>query len=400
MFPFRSTQTIGRALFPSFSMLCRNPFQVSSYSVRSFAKKAKEETGIKIDFKVPFETYKCEGPANYAYTTKEELLGFFKVMSRIRRMEVTADNLYKQKLIRGFCHLYNGQEAIAAGVEASITKDDFVITAYRDHGLMVARGSDPKSVLGELMMKATGCSKGKGGSMHMFDLANNFWGGHGIVGAQCPLGAGLAFTQKYRGTNHVSLTFYGDGAANQGQLYEAFNMAALWKLPCIFICENNQYAMGTAVSRAAADTNYYARAHFIPGIKVDAMNVLAVRSATQYVVDYVRAGNGPFVMEMNTYRYVGHSMSDPGTTYRTRDEVAQIRAERDPIDKVKHWLLDLQLSTEDELKAIEADIRREIDEAVDWCRQQPDPDPKELFTDVYLETVPVRAVELPQSFKP
>jgi len=292
------------------------------------------------------------------------------------------------------------QEAIAAGVEAAITKKDMIVTAYRDHGLMVARGSDPKGVIAELMMMGNGCSKGKGGSMHMFDVPNNFWGGHGIVGAQTPLGAGLAFTQKYNNTGHVAFTFYGDGAANQGQLFEVYNMAQLWKLPCIFVCENNQYAMGTSVARASAHSQYFTRGHFIPGIKVDAMNVLAVKQATKYVVDYVRAGNGPFVMEMNTYRYVGHSMSDPGTTYRTRDEVNAIRAERDPIDKVKKWLLEFEWATEEQLKEIDVAARKEMDEAVEWAKAGGDPKMSELFTDVYKETVPVRHVELVNSFKP
>jgi len=368
---------------------------------RTYAQQAdKKDKGHRVDFKVPFETYLCESPENFAYTNKEELLRMYTMMVRIRRMEITADNLYKQKLIRGFCHLYNGQEAIAAGVEAAITKKDMIITAYRDHGLMVARGSEPKSVIAELMMKANGCSKGKGGSMHMFDIPNNFWGGHGIVGAQTPLGAGLAFTQKYLNTGHVAFTFYGDGAANQGQLYEVYNMAALWKLPCIFVCENNQYAMGTSVARATADGKYYARGHYIPGIKVDAMNALAVRVATKYVVDYVRAGKGPFVMEMNTYRYVGHSMSDPGTTYRTRDEVNAIRAERDPIDKCKNWILDAKFATEDELKEIEVAARKEMDEAVEWAKAGGEPAAKELFTDVYREPVAVRAVEKVNSYTP
>jgi len=234
----------------------------------------------------------------------------------------------------------------------------------------------------------------------MFDIPNNFWGGHGIVGAQTPLGAGLAFTQKYNNTGHVAFTFYGDGAANQGQLYEAYNMAALWKLPCIFVCENNQYAMGTSVARASADVQYYTRGHYIPGIKVDAMNVLAVKVATQFVTEYVRAGNGPFVMEMNTYRYVGHSMSDPGTTYRTRDEVNAVRAERDPIEKVKSWLLEYKLASEEEVKAIETDARKEMDDAVEWAKNSADPEAKELFTHVYKELVPVRHVEMVNSFKP
>jgi len=395
----------SRPLFSAPSLF-RNSIQARGFATKHAthaapATHATHATGdVKVEFKVPFEVYKTESPENFVHTNKAELLKLYTIMTRMRRMEITADALYKQKLIRGFCHLYNGQEAIAAGIEAAITPKDLIITAYRDHGFMVARGSDPKSVIAELTMKATGCSKGKGGSMHMFDIPNNFWGGHGIVGAQTPLGAGLAFTQKYNNTGNVVFTFYGDGAANQGQLYEAYNMAQLWKLPCIFVCENNQYAMGTSVARAAADAQYFTRGHYIPGIKVDAMNVLAVKQATKFVVDYVRAGKGPFVMEMNTYRYVGHSMSDPGTTYRTREEINAIRAERDPIDKVKNWILEFKFATEDELKEIENAARAELDAAVEFANSSPEPEAKELFSNIYHELVPVRHVELSQSFSP
>jgi len=373
-------------------------FSVLKSTSRSFATESKP---IKMDFKPQtFQAYKCHGPDHHTTTTKEELLGFFKMMTQIRRMEITADNLYKQKLIRGFCHLYNGQEAIAAGIESAITLQDNIITAYRDHGLMVARGSEPRYVLAELMMKATGCSKGKGGSMHMFDIPRNFWGGHGIVGAQTPLGAGLAFAQKYLGNKNITFTFYGDGAANQGQLFEAFNMSHLWQLPCVFVCENNQYAMGTSVGRATGDPDYYTRGHIIPGIKVDAMNVLAVRTATQYVANHIRTKGGPFVMEMNTYRYVGHSMSDPGTTYRTREEVDAVRNERDPITKVRNWILEYKFATEEELKEIEASIRKQIEEDVEWAKNGADPAPVDLFTDVYRQPVPIRHVELVNSYTP
>jgi len=315
-------------------------------------------------------------------------------------LETAADALYKQKLIRGFCHLYNGQEAVAVGIESSLNKKDMVITAYRDHGFILTRGCPAKDVIAELMMKSTGCSKGKGGSMHMFDLKNGFYGGHGIVGAQTPLGTGLAFTQKYLNTGNIAVTLYGDGAANQGQLYEAFNMAQLWKLPVVFICENNQYAMGTSVGRASADLNYFTRAHFIPGIKVDGMNVLAVKNAMQFASNHARSGNGPVVVEMSTYRYVGHSMSDPGTTYRTRDEVQAIRAQRDPIDKVKSWLLQYQFATEEDLKQIELKARQEMDEATEFARGSVEPPLKELYTHIYQELIPVRGVELSNSFTP
>jgi len=370
---------------------------------RSFAtvNQPTKDGKLRIELlKGSFESYKCEAPPLYADTSREELLDLYRLMTRIRRMETTADNLYKQKLIRGFCHLYNGQEAIAAGVEAVLTEKDNVITAYRDHGLMVGRGADPKGVIAELTMRATGCSKGKGGSMHMFDIPRRFGGGHGIVGAQTPLGAGIAFAQQYLNTGALTLTFYGDGAANQGQLYEAFNMAALWKLPCIFVCENNQYAMGTSTARGAADMNYFARAHFIPGLKVDGMNVMAVKVGTQFAADYVRSGKGPFVMEMNTYRYVGHSMSDPGTTYRTREEVTAARAERDPIDKVKLWLTQFKLATEEELKEIDAAARKEMDDAVAFSTESPFPPASELFTDIYNHPASARAVELVNSYTP
>lgn len=387
-----------RASLPASKGLLRSSAKLS---VRSFATEAKKDGKLRIEFpKGTFEVYKSEMPAMYADTSKEELLSLYTTMVRIRRMELAADQLYKQKLIRGFCHLYNGQEAISAGIEAAITEKDNIITAYRDHGLMVGRGADPKGVIAELTMRATGCSKGKGGSMHMFDIPRRFWGGHGIVGAQTPLGAGIALAQQYLNTGAVTFTFYGDGAANQGQLYEAFNMAQLWKLPVIFVCENNQYAMGTSTARAAADMNYYTRGHFIPGIKVDGMNALAVKAATAMVTDYVRKGNGPYVMEMNTYRYVGHSMSDPGVTYRTREEISAVRAERDPIDKVKAWIFNHKLATEDEVAAIEAAAKKEMDEAVEFSINSPFPEAGELYTDVYTHPEPARAVELANSYTP
>ncbi|EGG15340.1 pyruvate dehydrogenase E1 alpha subunit [Cavenderia fasciculata] len=356
--------------------------------LRGYASKSGD---IQVKFN-KFDTYLCDGPANQTTTNKDELMTFFTDMTKMRRIETVADQLYKKKLIRGFCHLYNGQEAVCTGMEAAITKEDHVITAYRDHTFMMARGATPKEILAELLMKSTGCSKGKGGSMHMF--TRNFYGGNGIVGAQCPLGAGIAFTQKYNNTGNVCLTYYGDGAANQGQLFEAFNMAKLWDLPCIFICENNKFGMGTPQKRAAAGDDFYTRAHYIPGIKVDGMNVLAVKTAGKWAADWCRAGKGPLVMEMDTYRYVGHSMSDPGTSYRTREEVNNVRQIRDPIEYVRKLILDNKCATEDELTAIEDAARVEMDEAAEFAIASPFPEPGELYTNVYKELVPVRAVEM------
>jgi pyruvate dehydrogenase E1 component alpha subunit len=358
----------------------------------------KSPEKVKVDFTInPFKTHKCEGPETTIYTSRSELLKFYREMTLIRRVEVAADNLYKQKLIRGFLHLYNGQEAIVVGTEAAITREDHIITAYRDHGHYLGRGGTAKECLAELMMKVTGCSRGKGGSMHMYRREGNFHGGNGIVGAQCPVGAGIGFALKYNNTGKVCFTYYGDGAANQGQLFEAFNMAALWKIPVIFVCENNHYGMGTADKRASASVDYYTRGDFVPGLKVDAMNVLAVKLAAGYAAEWART-KGPLVLEMETYRYMGHSMSDPGLSYRTRDEVNAIRAERDPIDKVKLLLTENQLASEDELKEIEKEIRKEVDEATEFAKNSPFPPPEDLYTDIYVEKpYYVRAVELPNS---
>jgi len=354
---------------------------------------------IEVTFgKNPYAAHKCTAPEPKTTTTKEELVKFFSEMSLFRRVEVTADNMYKDKLIRGFLHLYNGQEAVVSGYEAAVTKEDHVITAYRDHAHYLGRGGTPYEIFCELMGKKDGCARGKGGSMHMYKKDANFHGGNGIVGAQCPIGAGIAFALKYKGTKNLCLTFYGDGAANQGQLFEAYNMAALWKLPVIFVCENNKYGMGTSAERAAAVVTYFTRGDFVPGLKIDAMNVLSVKHGVKWAADYVRAGNGPLVLEMETYRYMGHSMSDPGLTYRSKDEVAQIRKERDPIEKVRAYLVENNLATEDQLKEIDKEIRKEVDEALQKAKNAPFPDPKELYTDVYADRPYfARAVELPNS---
>ncbi len=332
-------------------------------------------------------------------TTASELFGFWKEMSRMRRLEIAADTLYKAKEIRGFCHLYNGQEAVCTGIEAGITKDDSIITAYRDHTYQLGRGDSARSILAELTGRKTGCSGGKGGSMHMYTRARNFYGGNGIVGAQVPVGAGIALAHKQLKTGGVCVSLYGDGAANQGQVFEAYNMAAIWQLPVLFVCENNHYAMGTSVARAAATPHFYTRGDYVPGIWLDGMDVLAVRAGVRWAAEYARS-RGPLVLEMNTYRYVGHSMSDPDTTYRTRDEKDKVRQTNDPIAKVRARLLEHQMCSEDELKAAERDIKAEIDDALEHARAAPWPPLPDTYADIYTHPVPVRGVERTAGFRP
>jgi pyruvate dehydrogenase E1 component alpha subunit len=316
--------------------------------------------------------------------SKEELLAFYRDMLLIRRFEEKAGQLYGMGLIGGFCHLYIGQEAVVVGVEAAAKEGDQRVTSYRDHGHMLACGMDPKGVMAELTGREGGYSKGKGGSMHMFSKEKNFYGGHGIVGAQVPIGAGLAFANWYRGNDNVSYAYFGDGAANQGQIYEAMNMASLWKLPCIFIVENNQYAMGTSMARGSSTPALYTRgaAFGIPGEAVDGMDVLAVRDATVKATEHARAGNGPYILEMNTYRYRGHSMSDPAK-YRTREEVQKMRETRDPIDHVRELLVMGNMADEDEMKAIDKETRAIVQEAAQFAQESPEPAEAELWTDIY-----------------
>ena len=318
--------------------------------------------------------------------SKDELLAFYKQMLLIRRFEEKAGQLYGLGLIGGFCHLYIGQEAVAVGLQSALDGEtDSVITGYRDHGHMLAYGIDPKVIMAELTGRGSGISKGKGGSMHMFSTEHKFYGGHGIVGAQVSLGTGLAFKHKYSNDGGICMAYFGDGAANQGQVYESFNMAELWKLPIIFVIENNQYAMGTSVNRASAEDQLYRRGESfrIPGIQVDGMDVLACRGAAEEALAWVRAGKGPVILEMKTYRYRGHSMSDPAK-YRTRDEVQAVRDKSDPIDHMKK-LLDAQGVTEADLKSLEQEIRKIVNEAADFAEQTPEPDAAELYTDVLVE---------------
>jgi pyruvate dehydrogenase E1 component alpha subunit len=305
-------------------------------------------------------------------------------MLLIRRFEEKAGQLYGMGLIGGFCHLYIGQEAVVVGMQAALEPGDQVITAYRDHGHMLATGMDPKGVMAELTGRAEGYSRGKGGSMHMFSRDKNFYGGHGIVGAQVPIGTGLAFSNKYKKNGAVTLTYFGDGAANQGQVYESFNMAELWKLPVVYVIENNQYAMGTSVERASAESHLYKRgiSFNIPGEQVDGMDVEAVLAAGKKAVDWCRAGKGPTILELKTYRYRGHSMSDPAK-YRTREEVQSVREKRDPIDHYGHKLIERGVVTEDDLKALDKQIRQVVNTAAEFATESAEPAPEELYTDVF-----------------
>ena len=316
--------------------------------------------------------------------SKDELLKYYRDMLLIRRFEEKAGQLYGMGLIGGFCHLYIGQEAVVVGLEAAAEEGDKRITSYRDHGHMLACGMDPKGVMAELTGRIGGLSKGKGGSMHMFSKERHFYGGHGIVAAQVPLGAGLAFADKYLGNGRVTFTYFGDGAANQGQVYETYNMAELWGLPVIFVIENNQYAMGTSVKRSTKSTTLFGRglAYGIPGEQVDGMDVLAVKAASEKAIAHCRAGKGPYILEVMTYRYRGHSMSDPAK-YRTREEVEKMRSERDPIEQVRDLLLTGGHATDDDLKAIDRDIKAIVNEAAEFSKESPEPDVSELWTDIY-----------------
>jgi pyruvate dehydrogenase E1 component alpha subunit len=327
---------------------------------------------------------KAPAPASMS---KDQMLQAFRMMVLIRRFEERAGQLYGMGLIGGFCHLYIGQEAVVTGMQLALKPGDSVITSYRDHGHMLACGMDPKGVMAELTGRIGGYSRGKGGSMHMFSAEKGFFGGHGIVGAQVSLGAGLAFSHWYRGNDNVSLTYYGEGAANQGQVYESYNMAALWKLPCVFVIENNRYSMGTAQARASAARDF-SRAGApwnLPGMQVDGMDVRAVKEAAEQAVSHARAGNGPTIMEVQTYRYRGHSMSDPAK-YRTKEEVQAMREQRDCIELARKVLLEEHGVAEDALKAIETEVRAIVAEAAQFAQDSPEPPESDLWTDVLVES--------------
>jgi pyruvate dehydrogenase E1 component alpha subunit len=316
----------------------------------------------------------------------EALLAYYEAMLLIRRFEERAGQLYGMGLIGGFCHLYIGQEAIAVGMQAATRSGDQVITGYREHGHMLAAGIDPRAVMAELTGRADGVSRGKGGSMHMFSVSAGFYGGHGIVGAQVSLGTGLALANRYRDDGKVAFVYFGDGAANQGQVYESFNMAELWRLPVVYVVENNQYAMGTSLIRSSSETHLYRRgASFnIPGEEVDGMDVVAVRRAGLAAAEHARSGSGPFILEMKTYRYRGHSMSDPGK-YRTREEVDEVRKTRDPIEHLQERLEAEHLADDAAMKAIDAKVKAIVAGAAEFARAAPEPDAAELYTDVYTE---------------
>ncbi|MFN2100630.1 pyruvate dehydrogenase (acetyl-transferring) E1 component subunit alpha [Altererythrobacter sp. MF3-039] len=350
-------------------------------------RKAKSKSAASDDSDFVLHSLQEEYDKNRRFDASEEqMLAFYEQMLLIRRFEEKAGQLYGLGLIGGFCHLYIGQEAVAIGLQSALDNDkDSVITGYRDHGHMLAYGIDPKVIMAELTGRQAGISKGKGGSMHMFSTEHKFYGGHGIVGAQVALGGGLALAHKYNEDGGICLAYFGDGAANQGQVYETFNMAALWNLPIVFVVEDNQYAMGTATKRSSAETRFYRRgtAFRIPGMEVNGMDVLEVRQAAELAFKHVREGNGPVLMECNTYRYRGHSMSDPAK-YRTREEVQEQRDHHDPIEGLKKTLIEKGKS-EDDLKAIDKGIRATVSEAADFAENSPEPEASELYTDVLVE---------------
>jgi pyruvate dehydrogenase E1 component alpha subunit len=319
-------------------------------------------------------------------STPQEILSYYRDMLLIRRFEEKAGQLYGMGLIGGFCHLYIGQEAVVVGMQAAAEQGDTVITSYRDHGHMLACGMDAKGVMAELTGRKGGYSKGKGGSMHMFSREKGFYGGHGIVGGQVPLGTGLGFAHKYREDGKVNMCYLGDGAINQGQVYESFNMAALWKLPVVYVIENNKYAMGTSIERSSAGTELYKRggAYGIAGERVDGMDVMAVRKAGAAALAHARGGKGPYILEMMTYRYRGHSMSDPAK-YRSKEEVAKMRQEHDPIDRLREYILSNKVADEAKLKDFDREIKEIVSAATEFAQQSPEPDPSELWTDILVQ---------------
>mmetsp|Transcript_53304 Transcript_53304/g.129507 ORF Transcript_53304/g.129507 Transcript_53304/m.129507 type:complete len:430 (-) Transcript_53304:3533-4822(-) len=364
----------------------------SSSSTARFMSSSGSDTHT-FELNDSFMTHNFEtSPSSTATVTKDELVGMFELMYTMRRMEITCDNEYKARAIRGFCHLYDGQEAVATGIQNAFSKDDSWITSYRCHCIELARGGKVSSIIGELFGVSDGVSKGKGGSMHMYSKENNFFGGAGIVGAQVPVGAGLAFANKYNAKPgqdmNVAIACYGDGAANQGQIWESANMCNLWKLPMIFCIENNHYGMGTSIDRHSSISDYYKMGNAIPGLRIDGMNVLAVLEGMKFAKNYCGSGNGPMYVEMMTYRYHGHSMSDPGTTYRNREEIEMTRTTRDPIEFVKSCLREAEFMTPEEMKETEKRIRKEVQKEVMKAKESSRPDPeKDLMTDIYAASL-------------
>ena len=354
-------------------------------SGKSSARKSPESSAAADDNFALRSLQDEHGEQKRYDASTEEFLEFYEKMLLIRRFEERAGQLYGLGLIGGFCHLYIGQEAVAVGIQSALQEGkDSVITGYRDHGHMLAYGIDPRIIMAELTGRQAGISHGKGGSMHMFSVEHGFYGGHGIVGTQVPLGAGLAFAHQYREDGGICVAYFGDGAANQGQVYETFNMASLWGLPILFVIENNQYAMGTSVKRSSAETHFYRRgtAFRIPGMDVNGMDVLEVRQASDIAVKHIRGGGGPVLMELNTYRYRGHSMSDPAK-YRTREEVEDVREHNDPIERARQDLLKLGVA-EDKLKELDKQVRARVVEAAEFAENSPEPAPEELYTDVLV----------------
>ncbi|CAM6106499.1 unnamed protein product [Calypogeia fissa] len=355
------------------------------YSIQAASKEGLEATGdIHVKIEVPYQLHMLEdGPAQEIRTSKEESMEMYRNMMTIRRFEILADMLFKSQFVRGFCHLCDGQEAVSVGMEAALTYEDAILTAYRDHGNYLVRGGTIFEAFSELMGKKTGAAIGKGGSMHLYKKENNFYGGWGIVGTSGSLGTGVGFALKYLKKQNVSVAVYGDGAANQGQLFEAQNLAALWNLPVIYLVENNHYGMGTAEWRASKKTTFYDRLSYIPGIKMDGMDVFAVKSAFLYAKAHCLDGKGPIVLEADTYRYHGHSMSDPGRSYRDRSEIQGVRKARDPIEHLKTIILQEGLCSAEELKSIDKEIRRRVEEAGEKAKEAPYPDEPELFSNIY-----------------
>eukprot|EP00934_Nitzschia_sp_Nitz4_P002701 Nitzschia sp. Nitz4//scaffold37_size175936//58201//59762//NITZ4_002039-RA/size175936-processed-gene-0.183-mRNA-1//1//CDS//3329549767//2691//frame0 len=365
------TSTMSRLVTPA----------MRSVSTRAMSSKTFDVSGS-------FLTHNLDtAPSESVECSKEDLVGMFELMYTMRRMEITCDNEYKARNIRGFCHLYDGQEAVATGIHNALTIDDSWITSYRCHCVALARGGTVSSVIAELFGNIGGYSRGKGGSMHMYNKKHNFFGGAGIVGAQVPVGAGLAFANKYNAEPgkpmNVAIACYGDGAANQGQIWESANMASLWKLPMMYCIENNHYGMGTSIDRHSSISDYYKMGNAIPGLRIDGMNVLAVREGMRFAKEYCGAGNGPIYIEMMTYRYHGHSMSDPGTTYRNREEIEFTRSTRDPLEFVKKCLVDAEYMTPEDIKETEKRIRKEIQKEVLKAKESPKPPMDELTKHVY-----------------